>query len=174
MRYQIPKQKCSGKLAAIITTITQAYTKNSTTDFLELHNTIYTAAVNTVRMSGARIKRKKLNHLQNTTQTPPWERRLKKQIDELRNNIGQVQQAQNGDTSNRLQKCTHMIKKKIHVHAKHDPSNAHTTEILDTFKQKLSAKSQWLRQYKVANERKQQNRLFTTNNKSYHGNIESE
>jgi hypothetical protein len=45
--------------------------------------------------------------------------------------------------------------KKIHTHAKYNPSNAHTIEILDTLKQKLPAKSQRLRQYKEANERKQ-------------------
>jgi len=39
-------------------------------------------------MSEARIGRKKLNHLQNKTQTPPWERRLKKQIDNLRKDNG--------------------------------------------------------------------------------------
>jgi hypothetical protein len=47
-------------------------------------------------------------------------------------------------------------------------------EILDTLKQKLSAKSQRLRQYKEANDRKQQNRLFTTNEKTYYRNFKSE
>jgi len=31
-------------------------------------------------LSGARINGKKRNHIQNESQTPPWERRLKKQI----------------------------------------------------------------------------------------------
>ena len=59
MRYQIPKQKCSRKLATIITTVNREilpdYLKHNVTSFLELHNTIYTAAVATVRLSGARI-----------------------------------------------------------------------------------------------------------------------
>ena len=119
--------------------------ENNVTSFLELHNTIYAAAVATVRMLGARIERKRLNHLQNKTQTPPWERRLKKQIDDLRKDIGQVQQAQNGNTSNRLQEHIRRIKKKVHVHAKHDPNNAHITEILDTLKQmKESNKTSFL------------------------------
>jgi gamma-glutamyl:cysteine ligase YbdK (ATP-grasp superfamily) len=83
-----------------------------------------------------------------------------------------VQQAQNGNTSNRLQKHIRRIKKKVHIHAKHNPNNAHTTEILDTLK--LSAKSQQLRRYKEANERKQQNRLFGTNEKTYYHNLKSE
>jgi len=87
--------------------------KNKVTNFLELHSTIYTAAVATVRMSGIRIERKKLNHLQNKTQTPPWESRLKKQIDNLRKDTGRVQQAQNGNTSNGLQKHIRRIKKKV-------------------------------------------------------------
>ena len=62
IRYQIPKQKCSRKLATIITTINQEilleYLKNNVTNFLELHDTIYAAAVATVRMLGARIERK--------------------------------------------------------------------------------------------------------------------
>jgi outer membrane murein-binding lipoprotein Lpp len=168
----IPKQKCSRKLAAIITTINQEilleYLKNNVTNFIELLSTVYAAAVATLRMSGARIERKKMNHLQNKTQTPPWERRLKKQIDDLRKDIGRVQQAQNGNTNNRLQKHIRRIKKKVHVHTKHDPNNGHIMEILDTRKQKLSVKSQRLRRYKEANERKQQNRLFTTNKKTYY------
>jgi hypothetical protein len=59
-----------------------------------------------------------------------------------------------------------MIKKKVHVHTKYDPNNPHITEILDALKEKLSARSQRLRQYKEANERKQQNRLFATNEKN--------
>jgi hypothetical protein len=56
IRLQTPKQKCSRKLATIITAINQEilpeYMKNNVTNFPELHNTIYTAAVATVRMSG--------------------------------------------------------------------------------------------------------------------------
>jgi hypothetical protein len=73
-----------------------------------------------------------------------------------------------------LQKHTCRIKKKVHVHAKHDPNNAHITEILDTLKQKLSVKSQRLTHYKQANERKQQNRLFISNKKAYYCNLKSE
>jgi hypothetical protein len=51
-----------------------------------------------------------------------------------------MQQPQRGNTSNRIQKHVGRISKKVHVHAKYDPRNAHTTEILDTLKQKLSAK----------------------------------
>jgi gamma-glutamyl:cysteine ligase YbdK (ATP-grasp superfamily) len=86
--------------------------------------------------------------------------KLQKQIDDLRKNIGQEQQAQRDNTSNRLQKHLHRIKKKVHVHAKHNPNNAHIRELLDILKRKLSARSQRLRRYKEANERKQQNRLF--------------
>jgi len=67
MRYQIPKQKCSRKLATIITTVNQEilpeYLKHNVTSFLELRNTIYAAAVTTVSLSGARIDGKKLNNI---------------------------------------------------------------------------------------------------------------
>jgi hypothetical protein len=85
-----------------------------------------------------------------------------------------VQQAQNGNTNNQLQKHICRIKKKVHVHTKHDPNNAHITEILDTLKQKLPIKSQRFKQYKEANERKQQNRLFITNKKAYYCNLNSD
>jgi hypothetical protein len=100
--------------------------------------------------------------------------RLKKQINDLRKDIGRVQQVQRCNTSNRIQKHMHRIWKKIHTHAKYNPSNVHTTEILDTLKQKLSAKSQRLRWYKEANEQKQQKRLFITNEKTYYCNLKSE
>jgi hypothetical protein len=85
-----------------------------------------------------------------------------------------VQQAQNGNTSNRLQKHICRIKKKVYIHGKHDPNNVQITEILDNLKQKLSVKSQRLKWYKEANERKQQNRLFITNEKTYYCNLKSE
>jgi hypothetical protein len=89
IRHQIPKQKCSRKLATIITAeILPEYLKHNVTNFLELHDTIYAAVVATVRLSGARIDRKQLNHIQNKTKTPPWERRLKTQIDDLKKDIG--------------------------------------------------------------------------------------
>jgi len=115
MLYQIPKQKCSLKLATNITTVNQEilpdYLKHNVTSFLELHNTIYLAAVATVKLSGARIDRKKLNYIQNESQTEPWERRLKKQMDDLRRDIGRVQQVQKGNTSKRLQKHIRRIPK---------------------------------------------------------------
>jgi hypothetical protein len=85
-----------------------------------------------------------------------------------------VKQAKNVNTSERLQKHKRTIQKKVHVHAKHAPNSAHITEILDTLKQKLSVKSQRLRRYKEANGRKQQNRLFTTNKKTYYPNLKGE
>ena len=54
-----------------------------------------------------------MNHTQNKTQTPPWERRLQKQIDDLRKDIGRVQQAQKGNTSNRWQKHSQDKEKSI-------------------------------------------------------------
>jgi len=116
MRYQIPKQTCSRKLATIITTVNQEmlpdYLKHNVTSFLELHNTIYAAAVATVRLSEARIDGKKLNHIQNEPHIPPWERRLKKQIDDLRKDIGREQQAQKGNINKILQKRICRVQKK--------------------------------------------------------------
>jgi hypothetical protein len=63
---------------------------------------------------------------------------------------------------------------KMHTRAKYNPSNVHTMGIFDTVKQKLSAKSQRLRRYKDTNERKQENRLFITNEKTYYRNLKSE
>jgi hypothetical protein len=136
--------------------------------------TIYAAAVATVKLSETRTDRKQLNHIQNKTKTPSWERRLETQIDDPRKDIRQVQQAQNGNISNWFQKHICWIKKKVHVHAKHDPNNAYITKILDTPKQNLSLKSQWLRRYKDANERRQQNRFFITNKKTYYHNLKHE
>jgi hypothetical protein len=114
IRLQIPKQKCSRKLATIITAINQEilpeYTKN-VTNFPELHNTIYAAAVATMRMSRGKIKNNS-DYSQNKKQIPPWESRLKKQISDLRKDTGRVQQVQRGNTSNRIQKHMRRIGEK--------------------------------------------------------------
>jgi len=66
MRYQTPKQKCSRKIATPMITVNQKklseYLKYYVTSFLEVHSTIYTAAVATV-MSGVRMNGKKMNHI---------------------------------------------------------------------------------------------------------------
>jgi len=62
--------------------------KHSVTNFLELLDTINAAAVANVRLSGGPDRRKKVTHIQNKSQTPQWERRLKKQIDDLRKDAG--------------------------------------------------------------------------------------
>ena len=85
-----------------------------------------------------------------------------------------MQQAQNGNTNKIMQTHFRRIKKIVYVHAKHDPNNAHITEILDTLKQKLSVKSQRLRRYKEASGRNQQNKLFTTKDKTYYRKLKSE
>jgi len=62
MRYQIPKQKCSRKLAKITVTVNHKklseYLKHNVTSFLELNSTIYVAADATV-MSGVRMNGKR-------------------------------------------------------------------------------------------------------------------
>jgi hypothetical protein len=92
----------------------------------------------------------------------------------LRKDIGRVQQVKRGNTSNRIQKHMRRIWEKTHTYVKYNPRNVNTTEILDTLKQKLSVKAQRLRRYKEANERKQQNRLFTTNEKTCYRNLKRE
>jgi hypothetical protein len=128
--------------------------KNNVTNFLELHNTIYAAAVATVRMSGGKIKNN-LDYLQNRQKKPSWERRLEEQINDFRKDIGRIQQAQRGNTNHRIQKHMRRIWEKTHTHDKYNPSNVNTTETLDTLKQKLSANAQRKRRYKEANERQQ-------------------
>jgi len=83
---------------------------------------------------------KKMNHIQNESQSPPLIRIIKKKVDDLKTNIRRVQQAQIGNTSTRLQKHIRRIQKIDHVDAKHDPNNAHITEIFDTLKHMLTVK----------------------------------
>jgi len=57
-------------------------------------------------------------------------------------------------------KIIRRIQKKYHVHAKHDPNNAHITEIIVTIKHRLSVKSQRIEGYKEGNRKKQQSGFF--------------
>jgi hypothetical protein len=62
--------------------------KHKVTNFPELRDTIYAAAVATVRLSRARLDRKQLNNIQNKTKIATWKKRLKTKIDYLRKDIG--------------------------------------------------------------------------------------
>jgi hypothetical protein len=61
-RYQVPKQKCYRRLATIIAAVNREILpeclKHNVTNFVVLHDTVCSAAVATVRLSGGQDRQK--------------------------------------------------------------------------------------------------------------------
>jgi len=92
-----------------------------------------------------------VKYIQNESQTPPWEKRLKKRIGELRKDIGRVQRPKIAIPVEDCKNISAGYRKK-NIYTPNTTQNiAHITEILDTLKHRLSVKAQWLGLYEEAN-----------------------
>ncbi|XP_050679442.1 uncharacterized protein LOC126975555 [Leptidea sinapis] len=102
---------------------------------------------------------------------PPWQIRLEKDIEKLRADCGRLTQYINNNRSRKIIKHVKAIFKTGNTHTKHENSNIKPEEFLDTLKQKLALKVHRLKRYKKAQERKNDNTMFSTNEKNFYRNL---
>ncbi|KAL4720164.1 hypothetical protein ACJJTC_008346 [Scirpophaga incertulas] len=103
--------------------------------------------------------------------TPPWQHRLEKDIEKLRADCGRLTQYINDNRSNKLVKRVEAILKNTYIHTKHENNNKKLEEFLDTLKQKQALKVHRLKRYKKAQKRRNENGLFSTNEKLFYRNL---
>lgn len=133
----------------------------------ELHTAIYCAATTVVRHHEI-VKQPQNKDSSQTSKTPGWERRLERQIDNLRKDLGRLTQYSKNNRSAKLLKNLSNIFEKIGTHSKHEKHNKHITEYIDTLKQKLAAKTGRLKRYKDCTKRKRENKSFYRNEKQFY------
>ncbi|KAL0822073.1 hypothetical protein ABMA28_005438 [Loxostege sticticalis] len=142
-------------------------------DINHIHTLIYCSALVICKQLGYKIEPQNTHkHSRRSFKKPAWQVRLEKDIEKLRADIARVTQyITNNERSENLCNKVELIFKKNQLHSSHERNNRRPEEFLDTLKQKLSLKAQRLRRYKKALERKEDNKLFSTNEKVFYRNL---
>ncbi|XP_053691501.1 uncharacterized protein LOC128740015 [Sabethes cyaneus] len=110
-------------------------------------------------------------HVRPQTRKPAWMLRLESRIASLRVKIGRLTQYKRGNRSGRLVRQVKEIVKPVELL---NLSELNITEILDTHVQRLSALAKRMRRYVECSKRKQQNRMFNTNEREFYNHIRKE
>ncbi|CAB3232935.1 unnamed protein product [Arctia plantaginis] len=172
-RPKLPKLKYSRKLSEL----THVFNHNILHQFLsedtqltDIHTLIYCTAL----VISEELNYKIIDHPRNILRKnskPPWQIRLEKDIEQLRADCGRLTQYINNNRSNKIVKRVEQIFRRQCTHTRHENNNRKPEEYLDTLKQKLALKVHRLKRYKKAQLRKNDNMLFTLNEKSFYRNL---
>ena len=139
-------------------------------DTNHIHTLIYCAAIVISKRLGLKIF-SNINYQPNSknTEKPAWQVRLENDITALRADIGRLSHyIASNDRSRKLVAKVQLIIRKNKVHSTHENNNATPKEVLDTLKQKLALKAHRLSRYLKALQRKTDNKLFSSNEKSFY------
>ncbi|KAL0883753.1 hypothetical protein ABMA27_015858 [Loxostege sticticalis] len=168
LRPKLPRLKTTRELSRIISIFNQEILPRKLTDIeniVDTHTLIYCTALTIVTHLKIRINTRTNRP---TTNKPAWQMRLETDIEQLRKDIGRLTQFKNGNKAKKLVKKVKAILEKTKTHSKYDDPNKKVDEHLDTLKQKLAIKSHRLNRYKKSQSRKQNNKLFSTNEKQFY------
>ncbi|KAL0841160.1 hypothetical protein ABMA28_014906 [Loxostege sticticalis] len=167
-RPKLPRLKTTRELSRIISIFNQEILPHKLTEIeniVDTHTFIYCTALTIVTHLQIKIKTRTNRP---KTNKPAWQMRLETDIEQLRKDIGRLTQFKNGNKAKKLVQKVKAILEKTKTHSKYDDPNKKLDEHLDTLKQKLAIKSHRLNRYKKSQSRKQNNKLFSTNEKQFY------
>lgn len=173
LRPNIPKIRYSSSYNKILSTANSQLKQimPQVNDLQELHLHIYCAALASVTANNQNQVKPRNAATPRTTQ-PAWERRIIQNIENLRKNIGRVQQMANGEIGKSTKrKQPAELTKRLDGKTIQE-SQAIITDYLDTLKQKLAALSKRLRRYRESYQRKVQNNQFTKNERQFYRSLD--
>ncbi|XP_026323226.1 uncharacterized protein LOC113232673 [Hyposmocoma kahamanoa] len=175
VRPKLPKLKYGPNLFRLVNLFNENILKQfitNDTQLTDIHTLIYCTAV----VISEELNFKITEHTRNTRPRkdikPPWQQRLEKDIEKLRADCGRLTQYINNNRSNKVVKRVEAIFRSNLTHTKHESNNKKPEEFLDTLKQKLAIKVHRLRRYKKSQQRRNDNTIFTTNEKLFYRNLQ--
>ncbi|KAI5692888.1 hypothetical protein M8J75_003197 [Diaphorina citri] len=131
---------------------------------------IYIGAATTLEANGQRKyheRNARRRDIRNKDAEPPWMKRIKKQIGELRAKADVIASYLTGNRSARMQRKMKNIMKQGKISETDDHLKEKLVELKDTVRQTYKAKSARLRRYTELTKRKEQNKDFTRNPKQF-------
>ncbi|XP_075990912.1 uncharacterized protein LOC142986339 [Anticarsia gemmatalis] len=173
-RPKLPKLKYSPKLTKLVNLFNNNILDRFITDHMQLsdlHTIVYCTAVVVSEELQYKILESSNNTRRNNQLKPSWQIRLEKDIEKLRADCGRLTQYINNNRSHKVVKRVEEIFRSRILHTRHEENNRKPEEFLDTLKQKLALKVHRLRRYKKAQQRKNDNILFNTNEKVFYRNL---
>lgn len=173
-RPKVPKLQYSFKLTSAIRVMNSNVLPmhlETVQNLEDLQLIVFCAAVATARCLGYRLTpRGDTQHLRER-RVPSWQRRLESRISKKRAAIGRLIAYKNGGRSSRLRRQVAAIMELAELRT----LEAHQlTEKLDTLVQQLSVLAKRLRRYTDSAKRRQQNRMFSDNEKAFYDHISQE
>ncbi|XP_045492418.1 uncharacterized protein LOC123691877 [Colias croceus] len=175
VRPKLPKLRYSPQLDQLVKIFNSQILGQFINDELQLKD-IHTIIYCTALVISEKLNYKIINNRQDAKsknyRKPPWEIRLEKDIEKLRADCGRLTQYINNNRSKKLVKKVEAIFKTRLTHTRHENNNKKPEEFLDTLKQKLALKVHRLKRYKKAQQRKNDNKMFATNEKQFYRNLQ--
>lgn len=173
-RPKLPKLRYSPNLFRLVNLFNEHILPkfiSNDTKLTDIHTLIYCTAVVVSEELNFKITEYSGNTRQRNNTKAPWQQRLEKDIEKLRADCGRLTQYINNNRSNKVVKRVEAIFKSNTTHTRHENSNKKPEEFLDTLKQKLASKVHRLRRYTKAQQRRNDNTIFTTNEKIFYRNL---
>ncbi|CAH2107788.1 unnamed protein product [Euphydryas editha] len=174
VRPQIPKLRYSSHLFQLVNMFNRVILFQFISDDIkltDLHTIVYCVAL----VISEELNYKVTEYIRSTRSKdcnkPPWQIRLEKDIEKLRADCGRLTQYINNNRSRKIIKHVKAIFETRNTHTKHENNNTKPEEFLDTLKQKLALKVHRLKRYKKAQQRKNDNIMFSTNEKTFYRNL---
>ncbi|XP_064292512.1 uncharacterized protein LOC135310067 [Plodia interpunctella] len=180
VRPKLPKLRYSKKLSQLLNLFNEHILNRFLSNEVELsdiHTLVYCTAYVISQELGFKINNdteERVHRHIKQIKKPSWKVRLEKDIESIRADIGRVTQYINNNRSRKLVQKVEEIFQKLRVHSKYDKNNEKPEEYLDTLKQKLALKSKRLARYNKSLKRKNDNKLFTTNEKNFYRKLQAE
>lgn len=173
-RPKLPRLKYSKYLNDLIYIFNQHILLGLVTEdsqLIDIHTLIYCTALVISQELNYKIQQNTEPTRKKENPKAEWQIRLERDVDKLRADIGRLTQYINNNRSDKLVKRVQEIFSRYSKHTKHENDNRKPEEFLDTLKQKLALKSNRLKRYKKAEQRKKDNIQFATNEKTFYRNL---
>ena len=100
------------------------------------------------------------------TDEPPWKKRIRTQIAELRRDLSQLKEVQQSELSDKMRKLKEMLYKKYKIKTPKDH-----TKLSEHLKQKVAAKACRIKRYTERSAQYQQNKMFSENTCRFYNTI---
>ncbi|CAK1582520.1 unnamed protein product [Parnassius mnemosyne] len=174
-RPKLPKLKYTPKLSYLVHLFNRIILNqyiSEDTQLLDVHTLIYCTALVISEELNYKITEYTGSTRSKVISKPAWQQRLERDIEKLRADCGRLTQYINNNRSNKVVKRVEAIFKNMATHTRHENDNRKPEEFLDTLKQKLALKVHRMRRYKKAQERKNDNAMFATNEKHFYRNLQ--
>lgn len=137
-------------------------------DVDEILLAIYCAAVTIIELNGQRTYQpRQRNRQQPSKRKPAWQWRLEKSIDQFRSKADLLDQYLDGSRSRKVKKKILALCAEANIDLESPNAQQQLLELKDTYRQKAKVKGARLRRYNETTKRKEQNKDYVKNRRSF-------